>query len=140
MPGPAGAWAGLSYRFEQPGTPAPPATVLTLGYRIDSLAAVMFMMVTFIATMIHIFSIGYSTSKRAGGDCRGSPGAYRIRPLAPAQALRPIFLFLSLFCFSMLNLVLADNLFQVFSAGNWSASVVSPRWLPTSGEVPRMPQ
>ena len=34
-------------------------TALQLGFRIDSLAALMFVMVTFIATLIHVFSIGY---------------------------------------------------------------------------------
>ena len=32
---------------------------LKVGYKIDALNAVMFVMVTFIATLIHIFSIGY---------------------------------------------------------------------------------
>ena len=35
------------------------ATVLYLGYRIDHLSGIMFLMVTLIATLIHIFSIGY---------------------------------------------------------------------------------
>ncbi|HEV2946869.1 MAG TPA: hypothetical protein VGX70_05810, partial [Gemmataceae bacterium] len=35
------------------------ASVLRLGYRIDSLTVVMFLMVTLIATLIHMFSIGY---------------------------------------------------------------------------------
>jgi NADH-quinone oxidoreductase subunit L len=73
----------------------------------------MFLMVTFIATLIHIYSIGYMSDElkpmvedhqvhTAGGHLkrRGRFGRF--------------FLFLSLFCFSMLNLVLADNLFQVF--------------------------
>ena len=34
-------------------------TALRLGYYIDSLAAIMFVMVTLIATLIHIYSIGY---------------------------------------------------------------------------------
>src|SRR5947209_843333 len=34
-------------------------TRLSVGYRIDALNAVMFVMVTFIATLIHLFSIGY---------------------------------------------------------------------------------
>jgi len=33
------------------------------------------------------------------------------------------FMYLSLFCFSMLNLILADNLFQIFVSWSWSASV-----------------
>ncbi len=89
------------------------ASALTLGYRIDSLTAVMFLMVTLIATLIHLFSMGYMEEElqptvedhqvhTADGYLhrRGRYGRY--------------FLFLALFSFSMLNLVLADNLFQVF--------------------------
>src|SRR5436305_9669354 len=36
-----------------------PAVSLELGYRIDHLTAIMFAMVTFVSTMIFIFSIGY---------------------------------------------------------------------------------
>ncbi|HEY7426125.1 MAG TPA: NADH-quinone oxidoreductase subunit L [Gemmataceae bacterium] len=88
-------------------------TVLQLGFKIDSLSAIMFVMVTFIATLIHLFSIGYMADElqpeyedhqvhTAHGHLhrRGRFGRF--------------FMFLSLFCFSMLNLVLADNLFQVF--------------------------
>jgi NADH-quinone oxidoreductase subunit L len=89
------------------------ATALYVGYRIDTLAAIMFLMVTFVATLIHVFSIGYMSDELhrvvedhqvhvEGGHLhrRGRFGRF--------------FMFLSLFCFSMLNLVLADNLFQVF--------------------------
>src|SRR5205823_1807224 len=84
-----------------------------VGFRIDSLAALMFVMVTFVATLIHIFSIGYM------GD--------ELKPVVEDHVVHTghghlhrrgrfgrFFLFMSLFCFSMLNLVLADNLFQVF--------------------------
>jgi NADH-quinone oxidoreductase subunit L len=90
-----------------------PASMLRLGYHIDSLTAIMFLMVTLIATLIHLFSIGYMSEELQpevvdhqvhvnGGHLhrRGRFGRF--------------FLFMSLFCFSMLNLVLADNLFQVF--------------------------
>ena len=103
----AWAWVGVGNNAEQPGT------ALTVGYRIDSLAALMFVMVTFVATLIHLFSMGYMADElnpvvedhvvhTAHGHLhrRGRFGRF--------------FLFLSLFCFSMLNLVMADNLFQVF--------------------------
>jgi len=90
-----------------------PQGALTLGYHIDMLSAMMFVMVTFIATLIHIFSMGYM--------------AEELRPIVADHQVHTteghlhrrgrfgrFFLFLSLFCFSMLNLVLADNLFQVF--------------------------
>src|SRR3954468_24226367 len=73
----------------------------------------MFLMVTFIATLIHLFSIGYmfDEKQRTGEDhqVHGEDGHLRRR-----GRFGRFFLFLSLFCFSMLNLVLADNLFQVF--------------------------
>ncbi len=39
--------------------PAWPATVLQIGFQIDTLSVVMFLMVTFIGTLIHVYSIGY---------------------------------------------------------------------------------
>jgi len=74
------------------GRAAAPLTI-PLGIHIDGLAAIMFAMVTFIATLIHIYSIGYM-----GGD----PGFHRF------------FTFLSLFCFSMLGLVASASIFMVF--------------------------
>ncbi len=53
----------------------------------------MFLMVTFIATLIHIYSIGYMH-----GDLR----------------FPRFFAYLSLFCFSMLGLVASANVFMVF--------------------------
>lgn len=64
-----------------------------LGFLIDNLTVLMFFMVTFIATCIHVYSIGYMSHE----------------PRFPR-----FFAYLSLFCFSMLNLVVADNFFQVF--------------------------
>jgi NADH-quinone oxidoreductase subunit L len=90
-----------------------PGTLLTLGFRIDHLAAVMFLMVTFIATLIHIFSIGYM-----GDELQEEVEDHQVHTdhghLHRPGRFGRFFLFLSLFCFSMLNLVLADNLFQVF--------------------------
>jgi NADH-quinone oxidoreductase subunit L len=90
-----------------------PGTVLWLGFRIDMLSALMFVMVTFIATLIHIFSIGYMAEELsehvADHHVHTAEGHLHRR-----GRFGRFFLFLSLFCFSMLNLVLADNLFQVF--------------------------
>jgi NADH-quinone oxidoreductase subunit L len=99
-------WATLSYG-------GAPGTVLTLGYYIDSLAAIMFMMVTFIATLIHLFSIGYMNEELAPlveDHHVHTPEGH----LERKGRFGRFFMFLSLFCFSMLNLILADNLFQVF--------------------------
>lgn len=88
-------------------------TILQLGFHIDHLSVVMFLMVTFIATLIHLFSIGYMGEevKRVVEDheVHTADGHLHRR-----GRFGRFFLFLSLFCFSMLNLILADNLFQVF--------------------------
>jgi NADH-quinone oxidoreductase subunit L len=89
------------------------STALTLGYHVDGLTAVMFLMVTFIATLIHLFSIGYMADELqetvADHQVHTAEGHLHRR-----GRFGRFFLYLSLFCFSMLNLVLADNLFQVF--------------------------
>jgi len=103
-------WASVSPAAVSVGGPG---TTLRLGYYIDSLAAVMFLMVTFVATLIHLFSMGYMHDE--------------LKPIVEDHQVHTphghlhrrgrygrFFMFLSLFCFSMLNLVLADNLFQVF--------------------------
>lgn len=64
-----------------------------LSLQIDSLTIIMFVMVTICAACIHVFSIGYMQ-----GDARF--GRY--------------FAFLSLFCFSMLGLVVSGNLLVTF--------------------------
>src|SRR5206468_7208982 len=78
-----------------------------------SLAAIMFLMVTFIASVIHLFSIGYMSDELAPiVEDHQVPTEHG--HLHRRGRFGRFFLFLSLFCFSMLNLVLADNLFQVF--------------------------
>src|SRR5215475_8761810 len=62
--------------------------------RYDVLSAVMVAMVTFVAMLIHVYSIGYMT--------HDAYPRYRF------------FAYLSLFTFSMLMLVTADNLLQLF--------------------------
>ena len=73
----------------------------------------MFVMVTFIATLIHLFSIGYMADELQktveDHEVHTDHGHFQRR-----GRFGRFFLFLSLFCFSMLNLILADNLFQVF--------------------------
>ena len=64
-----------------------------IGVLIDSLAAVMLIVVTTVSLLVHLFSIGYMA---------GDPGYSRY------------FTFLSLFTASMLTLVLADNLILLF--------------------------
>jgi NADH-quinone oxidoreductase subunit L len=89
------------------------ASALSLGYRIDSLTVVMFLMVTLIGGLIHLFSIGYMSD-----ELEPTVEDHQVHTetghLKRRGRFGRFFLFMSLFCFSMLNLVLADNLFQVF--------------------------
>lgn len=64
-----------------------------MGVLIDPLSAVMLFVVTFIATLVIIYSIGYM---------HGDPGFSRY------------FAYMSLFAFSMLVLVIANNFFEMF--------------------------
>ncbi len=66
---------------------------IPLGVSIDNLAVIMFLMVTFIATLIHIYSMGYMHDD----------------PRYPR-----FFAYLSLFCFSMLALVASSSVFAIF--------------------------
>ncbi|MDX1765115.1 MAG: NADH-quinone oxidoreductase subunit L, partial [bacterium] len=66
---------------------------LTMGFLIDNLTAIMLLLVTAISLCVHIFSIFYM---------HGDKGYHRY------------FAFLSLFCFSMLGIVVADNLLMTF--------------------------
>ena len=82
------------HRVGQPGGGGTGSNlVVRLGVAIDNLAVIMFLMVTFIATLIHIYSMGYM---------RDDPRYPRF------------FAYLSLFCFSMLGLVASSNVFMIF--------------------------
>lgn len=103
------AFAGTFYRLGKFGK-----LDITLDWYIDGLTVLMFAMVTLIATCIHIFAIGYMSDELTehyedhfvhtsdGGHFHRIGRFYRF------------FAYLSLFCFSMLGLVLAGNIFQVF--------------------------
>src|SRR5659263_49184 len=64
-----------------------------LGILLDPISVMMLIVVTTVSWMVHIYSIGYM---------KGDTGFYRF------------FSFLSLFSFSMLGLVLATNIFQMY--------------------------
>src|SRR5262245_11046637 len=86
---------------------------LNISFYIDSLTVCMFCMVTLIATLIHIYAIGYMHDELhdvtdhevtlSSGDELKRPGRYP-----------RFFQYLSLFCFSMLGLVLSGNIAMVF--------------------------
>jgi NADH-quinone oxidoreductase subunit L len=68
-----------------------------VSFQLDPLSAVMILIVTFVGSMIHIYSIGYMED-----DHRDDKGIQRF------------FCYLNLFTFSMLVLVLGDNLVLMF--------------------------
>jgi proton-translocating NADH-quinone oxidoreductase chain L len=95
-------WAWIGWSGDKP------AMGLELGYYIDGLAALMFAMVTLIATLIHLFSMGYMAE-----ELQDKVEDHQAHVTRKGRFSR-FFMFLSLFCFSMLNLLLANNLFQIF--------------------------
>jgi NADH-quinone oxidoreductase subunit L len=68
-------------------------TRLEIGFLIDRLTALMMIVVTFVSLMVHVYTIGYMA---------GDPGYQRF------------FAYISLFTFSMLMLVMANNFLQLF--------------------------
>ena len=68
-------------------------TKLEIGFLIDRLSALMMVVVTFVSLMVHIYTIGYM---------KDDPGYQRF------------FAYISLFTFSMLMLVMANNFLQLF--------------------------
>ncbi len=93
-------WVALGGGIAQPsdsltGAASPPTKplVIPIQIRIDGLSAIMFAMVTFIATLVHLYSMGYMSDD----------------PRYPR-----FFTYLSLFCFSMLALLASANIFMVF--------------------------
>lgn len=81
---------------------------LQLGYQIDTLAALMFLMVTFIATLIHIFALGYMNE-----ELQATVDDHQAHITRKGRYPR-FFMWFAIFSFSMLNLVIASNLFQIF--------------------------
>jgi NADH-quinone oxidoreductase subunit L len=82
---------GLANRSEGVGQPHP--GFLDVGIYIDSLTVAMFAMITLVATLIHIFSIGY---------------------MHEDKRFPRFFTYLSLFCFSMLGLIIGGTILQLF--------------------------
>jgi len=68
-------------------------TPISIGFLVDRLSALMMVVVTFVSLMVHIYTIGYMAD---------DPGYQRF------------FSYISLFTFSMLMLVMANNFLQLF--------------------------
>jgi NADH-quinone oxidoreductase subunit L len=86
---------------------------ITIGYYIDSLTVLMFAMVTFIATCIHFYAIGYMHDELhdiEDHEVTLSNGHHLHR----RGRFHRFFQYLSLFCFSMLGIVIAGNVAMVF--------------------------
>ncbi|SFI17381.1 NADH-quinone oxidoreductase subunit L [Planctomicrobium piriforme] len=105
----AGAFTGTFYRLGRFG-----ALDVSLDYFIDGLTLVMFCMVTLIAACIHIFAIGYMSDELTDRYEDHFVHLPNHRHFHRPGRYGRFFAFLSLFCFSMLGLVLAGNIFQVF--------------------------
>lgn len=86
---------------------------VTISYYVDSLTICMFCMVTLIATCIHFYAMGYMHDELhdiTDHEVHLSNGEDLKRP----GRFPRFFQYLSLFCFSMLGLVLAGNIAMVF--------------------------
>jgi NADH-quinone oxidoreductase subunit L len=66
---------------------------MVVGFQIDALSAMMMCVVTFVSLMVHIYTIGY---------------------MAEDEGYNRFFAYISLFTFSMLMLVMANNFLQLF--------------------------
>jgi NADH-quinone oxidoreductase subunit L len=66
---------------------------LEVGFQIDALSAMMMCVVTFVSLMVHVYTIGY---------------------MAEDEGYNRFFAYISLFTFSMLMLVMANNFLQLF--------------------------
>jgi len=82
------SWNGAVYTWATIGD-----TKLEIGFLIDRLTVLMMVVVTFVSLMVHVYTIGYMAE---------DPGYQRF------------FSYISLFTFSMLMLVMANNFLQLF--------------------------
>src|SRR5580658_5503716 len=67
---------------------------MEIGFLVDSLTAMMMVIVTFVSLMVHIYTIGYMADEEIGYE--------------------RFFSYISLFTFSMLMLVMSNNFLQLF--------------------------
>ncbi|NQT38979.1 MAG: NADH-quinone oxidoreductase subunit L, partial [Planctomycetes bacterium] len=86
---------------------------ISIGYYIDTLTIGMFMMVTLTASCIHVYSFGYmhEEEKEVTDPLVTLSDGSKLR--RPGRFYR-FYQYLSLFCFSMLGLVIAGNVAMVF--------------------------
>jgi proton-translocating NADH-quinone oxidoreductase chain L len=97
----------------EPGGPTMPRLRLSIGWYVDGLTVLMFVVVTFIATCIHVYASGYMHDELhevTDHEVTLADGHHLHRP----GRFPRFFQALSLFCFSMLGIVIAGNLAMVF--------------------------
>ena len=102
------AYSGDGYTLSEGGR-----LRLSIGWYIDSLTILMFVVVTFIATCIHVYASGYMHDELhdvTDHEVTLADGHHLHRP----GRFPRFFQALSLFCFSMLGIVIAGNLAMVF--------------------------
>lgn len=86
---------------------------MNIGYYVDSLTIAMFCMVSLIASCIHLFAMGYMHDELhdiVDHEVTLSDGSHLHRP----GRYHRFFQYLSLFCFSMLGLIVAGNVAMTF--------------------------
>ena len=101
-------YAGYWYRLGEFGS-----LHLDIGYYIDSLTMCMFCMVTLIATCIHFYATGYMHDELhdyTDHEVTLEDGSHLRRP----GRYHRFFQYMSLFCFSMLGLVISGNIAMTF--------------------------
>ena len=84
---------------------------IRMGFIIDPIAVMMIVVVCFISLMVHIYSLGYMKGE---------------------QRFPTYYAYLGLFTFSMLALVLASNIFQIYIYSSQSFPLLL--WAPSSGD------
>jgi len=105
--------ASVSYSGDWYTLYASGALRLSIGWYIDSITVLMFVVVTFIATCIHVYAAGYMHDELhdvTDSEVQLATG----EPLHREGRFPRFFQALSLFCFSMLGIVIAGNLAMVF--------------------------
>jgi NADH-quinone oxidoreductase subunit L len=82
------SWHGVIYHWVVSGS-----YTFNVGFLVDNLSSVMMLLVTFVSLLVHIYSVGY---------------------MEKTDDFNRFFSYVSLFTFSMLMLLLADNFAQLF--------------------------
>ena len=91
----AAAAAGIETHAAWPWLPGAHGPLATVGVLVDSQSTTMLLLVTLVALLVQVYSLGYLSDE-------------------PAPALGRYYAFQSLFAFSMMGVVLAPNLLQLF--------------------------